>query len=54
MQDNACQQWKRAKVDCIQDRMSTDRRATKEELTVLKVTRHGEDRTTTYRIEGMQ
>ena len=32
MQDNACQQWKRAKVDCTQDRVPTNHRATKERV----------------------
>jgi hypothetical protein len=43
------QKWTVAKTVCLQIVGEL-----RKEYTVLKVTRHGEDRTTTYQIEGMQ
>jgi hypothetical protein len=43
------QKWTVSKTVCLQIIEQL-----RKEFTVLKVTRHGEDRTTTYQIEGMQ
>jgi hypothetical protein len=43
------QMWTVSKTVCLQII-----ELLRKEFTVLKVTRHGEDRTTTYQIEGMQ
>jgi hypothetical protein len=43
------QKWTVAKTVCLQIVEQL-----KQKYTVLKVTRHGEDRTTTYQIEGLQ